>query len=124
MGRSLGGAVALKLANHLPLSGLILESTFNSMSDIARRKFPYLPVSLILTEKFDSEAILRHLNIPILVIHSPHDEVVPIELAEKLYAAAPGPKNFLRIEGGHNSGVNISSDQRRAAYAEFLSSLD
>ncbi len=124
MGRSLGGAVAVKLSNHLPLSGLILESTFNSMTAVARKKFPYLPVSLILTEKFDSEAILRETDIPVLVIHSPSDEVVPFELAEKLFAAARGPKKFLRIQGGHNSGVNISGEQLQAAYAEFLDSLD
>lgn len=124
MGRSLGGAVAVRLSTHLPLSGLILESTFNSMTDIARKKFPYLPVSLILTEKFDSEVILREADIPVLVIHSPNDEVVPFELAEKLFAAARGPKKFLRIEGGHNSGVNISGEQLQAAYADFLDSLD
>ena len=123
MGRSLGGAVAAKFCLKYPASGLILESTFSSMADMGEARFPFLPVRLLLRERYDTEAILRRLSIPVLVIHSGDDEVVPFHLGRKLYNAANEPKEFVEIEGGHNTGVNFSSGQLETAYRQFMMRL-
>lgn len=123
MGRSLGGAVAAKLAQAYPVRGLIIESSFSRMTDIAQQQFWFLPVSLLLRERYDTESIVSNLSIPILVIHSRDDEVVPFALGERLYRAAIGPKRFLEIEGGHNDGVHISESLLTRAYRDFLDSL-
>jgi uncharacterized protein len=123
MGRSLGGAVAAKLARIYPVSGLILESTFPSMADMGMSRFPFLPVALLLRERFDTESILHQLNIPVLVIHSGDDEIVPFHLGRKLYNAANEPKQFVEIEGDHNSGVDISRTQLVESYRQFLLQL-
>ncbi len=123
MGRSLGGAVAAKFATKYQVDGLILESTFSAMHDVAQLQFPFLPTKLLLREKYDSEIILRELETPILVIHSTMDEIVPFHLGRKLYNAANEPKEFVEIQGGHNAGVNMSRDQIEAAYRNFLKKI-
>ena len=70
MGRSLGGAVAAKFAVAYPVDGIILESTFNRMVDVGRRAFPYLPISLLLRERYDSEEIVRSFAKPVLISQS------------------------------------------------------
>ncbi len=123
MGRSLGGAVAAKFAKKYRVDGLILESTFSAMHDVAHLQFPFLPAKLLLREKYDSESILRDLEIPVLVIHSPSDETIPYHLGRKLYNAANEPKEFIEIQGGHNAGVNVSRDQIETAYRNFLKNI-
>lgn len=123
MGRSLGGAVATKFAAKYPVSGLILESTFSSMADMGRERFPILPIGLLLRERYDSESLLHKLNIPVLVIHSGDDEVVPFHLGRKLYNAANEPKQFIEIIGGHNTGIDTSRTQLEEAYRRFLFQL-
>lgn len=120
MGRSLGGAVAAKFATSYPVDGLILESTFSSMNDVARTQFPFLPTKLLLQERYESQSIIHELNVPVLVIHSPIDEVVPFHLGRKLYNAANEPKEFVEIQGGHNNGIEISRAQLESTYREFL----
>lgn len=123
MGRSLGGAVAAKFATHYPVDGLILESTFSSMNDVARMQFPFLPTKLLLRERYDSQAIIHELRIPVLVVHSAADEVVPFHLGRKLYNAANEPKAFVEIQGGHNSGIEISREKLESTYREFLAKV-
>jgi fermentation-respiration switch protein FrsA (DUF1100 family) len=120
LGRSLGGAVAAKFATLYPVDGIILESTFNRMADVGRKAFPYLPISFLLRERYDSEEILRSLDKPVLVIHSPDDEVIPFELGRKLFTAAIGEKSFVEIKGSHNSGLDISEETLRTAYRGFF----
>jgi uncharacterized protein len=120
LGRSLGGAVAVKFATLYPVDGIILESTFNRMVDVGRKAFPYLPISFLLRERYDSEEIIRSLDKPVLVIHSPDDEVIPFELGRKLYGAAIGEKSFVEIKGSHNSGLEISEEALRIAYRDFF----
>lgn len=120
MGRSLGGAVAAKLASIYPIDGLILESTFSTMSDVAHERFPFLPVGLLLRERYDSEAIVKKLSIPLMIIHSTSDEVIPFHLGRKLYNAANEPKEFVEIQGGHNSGIEISKGALEKSYGDFL----
>jgi uncharacterized protein len=121
MGRSLGGAVAAKFAKLYSVDGLILESTFNRMVDVGRKAFPYLPISLLLRERYDSEEIIRSFDKPVLVIHSPNDEVIPFELGKRLFDVAIGEKLFVEIRGSHNSGFEISEETLRIAYRDFFS---
>ncbi|MGB5107898.1 MAG: alpha/beta hydrolase [Candidatus Zixiibacteriota bacterium] len=123
MGRSLGGAVAAKLAKIYPIDGIILESTFSTMADVAQERFPFLPARLLLRERYDSESIVNKLSIPILVIHSTADEVIPFHLGRKLYNAANEPKEFVEIQGGHNSGIEISQAALERTYSDFLNRI-
>jgi fermentation-respiration switch protein FrsA (DUF1100 family) len=103
-GESLGGAVAVELATRRPAAALILESSFRSLPAVGAEAYPFLPVRLLARNRFDSEAKVGALEMPLLVVHSPEDEVVPFAHAEGLVAAAGGRARLLRTTGRHNDG--------------------
>ena len=105
-GRSLGGAVAAHLAASLdvPPAALILESAFASLPDMGAVAYPFLPVRLIARMRYPVAEDLARARCPVLVAHSPQDEIVPFRFGERLFAAAPEPKRFLRLVGDHNGG--------------------
>lgn len=111
-GRSLGGAVATYLAQVHPPRALILESTFTSAPDIAAHHLPFVPARPLVRFRYDTLARLPGINCPVLVVHSPDDEVIPYSHGRRLFAAAPEPKEFLEIHGGHNEGFLVSANYR------------
>lgn len=120
-GRSLGGAVAAGLAVDVKPAALILESTFTSVVDMGRRHYPFLPVGLIAKGKYPTIKHVPELKAPLLVVHSPDDEVVPFAMGRRLYTAATEPKNFLEISGSHNSGFLQSGEQYVDGVNRFIS---
>ncbi len=119
-GRSLGGGVASWLAQKHAPRVLILESSFTSVMDMGRHYYPFLPVSLLTRYRYDTLSRIGALTCPVLVVHSPEDDIVPYELGQRLYQAAPQPKTFLEIRGGHNEGFIISGDQYINGLRAFL----
>jgi fermentation-respiration switch protein FrsA (DUF1100 family) len=118
LGRSLGGAVAIALAAEKPPRGLVLESTFSSMTDVAASLFPFLPIRLMLRNRFDSLARIQHYDGPLLASHSERDEVIPFRFGKKLFDAAPSEhKKFLVFE---NAGHNWCPPEYYAALDAFL----
>jgi len=103
-GRSLGAAVAAQLATEVTARGLILESGYTSVPDLAARVYPFLPVRLLSRFRYDTHSMLRNISCPVLVVHSREDEIVPFHHGEALYQAAHEPKQLLTIRGGHNDG--------------------
>jgi fermentation-respiration switch protein FrsA (DUF1100 family) len=122
-GRSLGGAVAVELASRVQAGGLILESTLSSARDFAQAAFPLLSRLVVVRYSFDSAARLALVHCPVLVLHSPDDEIMPYRLGEKLYQAAHEPKRFVALRGDHNNGFMQSQPQYEQALADFLASL-
>ncbi len=107
-GRSLGGAIAAELARTQPAGALILESSFTSYAAIGRAHYPWLPVGRIAKYRYATIEKVRSLAMPVLIVHSPEDEIVPFSHGRELFAACPEPKYFLEIGGGHNDGFLLS----------------
>jgi fermentation-respiration switch protein FrsA (DUF1100 family) len=119
-GKSLGGAVAVELATQVKPAGVILESSFTSVPDMAARHFPFVPKALIRT-KMNSAGKIARIRAPKLHIHSPADEVVPYELGRELFDAAADPKRFHRVEGaGHNETYLVGGSGYFAAIRDFM----
>lgn len=120
-GHSLGGAIAIDLAVRQPeAAGLIVQSSFTSMLDMAHRTTPFgwLPIDRLLTQRFDSIAKVPALRSPALFMHGLEDRQVPADMSETLYAAAPEPKRLWLVpEAGHN-------DLARVAGAEFFAQVE
>jgi fermentation-respiration switch protein FrsA (DUF1100 family) len=119
-GRSLGGAVTAQLATEVVPAGVILESTFTSIADMAQKALPWLPARYLVTIRFATNDKIPKIRAPLLFIHSPNDTMIPFEQAKRNYAGAGEPKCFLEIRGDHNDGVYVSEPVYRKGTGEFL----
>ena len=122
-GRSLGGGVASWLAARQAPGALILEATFTSIPDTAARLYPWLPVRLLCRFRYPTLEHVRQVRCPVLVAHSPQDELLPFAGGRKLFDAAPEPKVFVELAGGHNDGESFTSPAYRQTLDEFLGSV-
>jgi len=91
-GESLGTGVATHLAQNKNYAGVILETPFTSMIDTAKKFYPYIPVSLLLKDKFENYKKIKNINSPILVMHGEVDQIVPFFMGKKIYELANKPK--------------------------------
>lgn len=122
-GHSLGGAIAIDLATKVPDErGVIVESTFTSIADVASTmKWGWLPIRYLITQRFDSVDKVARIGSPLLVVHGEDDDLIEPELGRKLYEAATGRKRFLLVEGGtHHSTMSVGFAQYRAALHDFF----
>lgn len=122
-GRSLGGAVAANLAAGVQARGLILESTMSSAREFAREVFKVLSRLVVVRYDFNTVGSIQHVSYPVLVLHSPEDEIMPFHLGEKVYQSANQPKQFVRMRGDHNSGFYLSQPEYEQAIGSWLGSL-
>lgn len=119
-GRSLGGTVAIDLATRVECGGLIVESSFSSIEDMGKRLYPFLPVKYLVRYRFDALEKIGRVNCPVLVTHSPNDEMVPFEMGRKLYEAAAKPSRFIELSGGHNDPSYFQSEVYRQALTSLI----
>jgi len=123
-GRSLGAAVAVELARARPPAGLILETAFTTLKDVARVHYPFVPLWFLRT-KYESLHKIPEIRVPLLILHGDRDEVVPLEQAKRLYAAANEPKQLYVIRGAsHNDTYVVGGAAYFDVWSRFLQSLE
>lgn len=133
-GESLGCAVAVRLAQEqslagTPPAGLFLECPFANMLQTARSLYWFLPVRLILRERFPSDERIPQVTCPILIQHGRHDRVVKFAFGRQLFDAAPAasasgiPKRFVEYpDGGHCDMRYVDPDRYEKELRDFLNS--
>jgi fermentation-respiration switch protein FrsA (DUF1100 family) len=121
-GESLGTAAVIELAAKVKVKAIILEGGFSKGRDMAGRMYPFIP-NLLFSDSYNSLERIKRIGVPKLFIHSRDDEIVPFELARKLYEASPEPKKFVEINGGHNSAFMDSKEKYIAAIDLFIRNL-
>lgn len=119
-GQSLGGAVAIQLALDKPVRGLIVESTFTSVADMARRLYPGWPLHRLVCFQYDNASKIARVSQPKLIAHSRTDELVPFEMGWRLYELAKEPKEFVTLIGRHNEAGWGTTPEYWGAVARFL----
>ena len=119
VGRSLGGGVATWLTEHHPAAGLVLEATFTSIADVVAKAAPLPGIRRFVRLGYPSLERMPRLDLPLLVVHGRGDDLVPFEHGRALFDAAPGPKRFVELRGGHNDAFTLSRGDYVAALAEF-----
>ncbi len=91
-GESLGTGVATHLSQNKKFAGVILETPFTSMIDAAKKFYPYIPVGLLLKDKFENKNKIKNIKSPILIMHGEKDQIVPFEMGKKMFEIANEPK--------------------------------
>ena len=121
MGESLGGAIVVQLAVESAPSGLILQSTFSSLRDIAKVHFPSALQGIVDAKTLDSTTQIAGYSGPLFQSHGSADRTIPIELGKKLFGAANEPKTIYSVRGaGHN---NWLTREYMDELASFISKL-
>jgi uncharacterized protein len=122
-GRSLGAAVAAEMATRFTTLGLILESPFVSIREMAREIFPSLPISWLLRTRYDTLEKVRLVKTPILVLHGDRDATVPFAHGKRVFEVASQPKRFHRIVGAsHNDTFVVGGEEYYEILREFFES--
>jgi len=122
-GHSLGSAVAVELAGRAPAAGLILDGALTSVPDRAQEIYPYLPVRWLAASRYASVDKIGRLHLPKLFLHAEADEVIPIGHGRRLFAAAPEPKRFVTLAGGHGDAFEADSATYYGEIRRFVAEL-
>ena len=126
-GESLGGAIASYIVqtttqqnSQNSAAGLILASTFTSISDRAAELYPFLPIHLLSRFNYNSRDRLPNIKIPVLIMHSTDDEIIPFHHGDRNFQVANAPKTLVKLRGDHNGGFLDSSEIYRNGINEFI----
>lgn len=122
-GHSLGGAIAVNLASEVgDEAGVIVEGSFTSIPDVVSTfRWGWLPVSPLITQRFDAASRVAEVGSPLLVVHGSNDNLIPHRLGQGLYERARAPKRFVLVEGGSHHNTNaVGQKQYRQALAELF----
>ena len=122
MGRSLGSGVAVYLAAHRPLRGVILVSPYDSIVEVAKRHYPFLPVSLMLRHRFDSIALAPRIEAPLLCLVATGDRVIPAAHSRALFEAWRGTKTWHEVPRADHDSISGEPEYWRSI-ADFLRAL-
>ncbi|MCF7917705.1 lysophospholipase [Candidatus Gracilibacteria bacterium] len=119
-GESLGTSVATFLAQEVDTKALILEAPFASFTDVVRYHYPFLPVNWMLKYALDNKKRMDDIHIPVLILHSTEDDIIPFSQGQELFEAASEPKTLVELSGGHNDALSHSTEKYFKAVQEFL----
>jgi uncharacterized protein len=119
-GWSLGSAVAVNVASDVKCAAMILEGAPASLVAIGERNYPWMPIRLVMRNPFESILKVRKISSPMLFLHSPNDEIIPIEEGRRLFNAAREPKQFVEIAGGHIRPADDDAPHMFGAIRTFL----
>lgn len=121
-GEGLGAAIAVQLAAVRPAAGLIAEGAFISMADVAIARRPYFPWRVLLRcHEYNTLARIHAIHMPLLLIHSEQDQLIPYRHAQRLFAAAVAPKELVTVHGPHGEAYDASADLFREKISAFTS---
>jgi fermentation-respiration switch protein FrsA (DUF1100 family) len=116
-GESLGCGVAVETAVRRPPAGLICQAGAASLVAVGKRAYPWLPVGLVMKDRYESAARVPEARCPVLCIHGTDDTTIPIEMGRALFEAAKEPKEWYAVDGGGHSDL---ADVGGAVYYERL----
>jgi uncharacterized protein len=122
-GHSLGSAIAVQLASEVSdAKGLIVEGSFTSIAAVFQTfKWGWLPVSALITQRFDAGERITGVKVPILVVHGSNDSLIRPELGRALFERAAAPKRFVLVEGGSHYNTNaLAQSQYREAMRDLF----
>jgi fermentation-respiration switch protein FrsA (DUF1100 family) len=122
-GESLGTGVAARIAAERPSAGLILESPYTSVLDIALAEYPLLPVRLLLADRYETDKVLPQVRVPLLILHGERDDIIPVAMARKLAKLANEPKRLVILPEGEHSDLYVNGNNALPAVRDWIRGL-
>lgn len=122
-GHSLGSAVAVDLVSQAPAAGLIVEGAPTSVIERGQELYPFVPVRWLAVSRFPSIEKIPRVTIPKLFLHATGDEVIPVRHGRRLFEAAPPPKTFVELQGGHGDAFDVDSAEYFGSIRRFIAGL-
>jgi fermentation-respiration switch protein FrsA (DUF1100 family) len=122
-GESLGSGIAVRIAAELPVGGIILDAPYTSIVDVAAQAYPFLPVRLLLIDRYDSTRFIGAIKAPLLILHGAYDGVVPVAMGRELARLAPEPKRLVVFPNGHHSDLYINGNNAIDAVRSWIAEL-
>lgn len=119
-GRSMGGGPSAYLATEVEAGAVVLESTFCSLTEMIKRRYPRVPMVIFNRNRFRNINLVGAINSPLLVVHSRDDTLIPFEHGEYIFHAAPEPKAFLEIFGEHQEGFWKNAEHYKRGLLDFI----
>ncbi len=120
-GESIGSGVVTQIAQNQNFAGIILEAPFTSTVDVAKKLYPFFPVSFLIIDRYRSIDKVKNINSPILVIHGSNDQLIPLQMGKDVFAAANEPKYFLQTTDDHTIAFD---DEVVFVIKEFFSKIN
>jgi len=110
VGRSLGSGVAVALASARPVDRLVLVTAYDSLVNVAREYFGWLPVGLLMKDRYESAGLAGEVEAPVLIVVAAQDEIIPRSRSDALAAAfAPGQARLEIIDGATHNSLDLST---------------
>jgi fermentation-respiration switch protein FrsA (DUF1100 family) len=122
-GESLGSGIAVRIAAELPVAGVILDAPYTSIVDVAAQAYPFLPVRLLLIDRYETRRYIGAVKAPLLILHGAHDSVVPVEMGRELAKLAPEPKRLVVFPNGYHSDLYINGNNAIDVVRVWIGSL-
>jgi fermentation-respiration switch protein FrsA (DUF1100 family) len=122
-GESLGTNVATRMAAEKASAGLILESPYTSVLEIALTDYPFLPVRLLLSDRYETDKVIPQVRVPLLILHGKQDDVIPVAMAHRLVKLANEPKRLVILPEGEHSDLYLEGNNALPAVRDWIRGL-
>jgi uncharacterized protein len=109
-GESLGSGIAVRIAAEQPVAGVILDAPYTSIVDVAAQAYPFLPVRLLLIDRYETARYIGSIKAPLLILHGQRDGVVPVAMGRELARLAPEPKRLAIFPNGRHSDLYVDGN--------------
>jgi fermentation-respiration switch protein FrsA (DUF1100 family) len=122
-GESLGTSIAARIALDRPAAGLVLEAPFTSAVEVGARAYPYLPVSLLLKDRYETNTYIARVRIPVLVLHGERDRTIPVAMGREIYGLVRAPKRLAIFPNGGHSDLYLADHGALAVIKDWMAGL-
>jgi fermentation-respiration switch protein FrsA (DUF1100 family) len=122
-GESLGTGVAARIAMEQLSAGLVLEAPYTSIVAVAARAYPYLPVRLLLKDRYETDKIIARVHVPLLILHGRQDDVIPVEMGQALAQLANEPKQIVIFPAGRHSDLYLDGNNAQLVLNAWIATL-
>lgn len=122
-GESLGSGVAARIAAERPAGGLVLDAPYTSIVDVAAQHYPYLPVRLFLTDRYETTKYIGQVRAPLLILHGERDGVIPVAMGRELFRLANEPKRLATFANGGHSDLYLNGNGALEALEAWIAEL-